>query len=139
MCPTPIGAYYLVDLGIHQAAEELADTDVVEVGGICPAAGKIKAIYAGISTELPTTGTLAVHKSAATGVNLLASATLNLNSGLTANTASSLTLATVGKTLEVAAGTMLRAIWTLTNITHDNNADDAGYACVVVIEPFNAS
>jgi hypothetical protein len=136
--PTPIGAYYLVDLGIKECVgSKLADGDVVEVGGICPWAGKIKAIWAGCSTEVPSTsGTLGVYKSAATNVNLLASATLNLNSGLTANVASSLTLATVEKTLEVAAGSILRAIWTLTNITHDNDAADPGYACVVVIEPY---
>jgi hypothetical protein len=134
--PTPVSAYYLVDLGIKEPAAKFADGDVIEVGGIVPMAGKIKAIWAGCSKELPSTsGTLAVGKSAATTVNLLASATLNLVSGLTVNTATSLTLATVGKTLEVTAGQMLRAVWTLTNITHDNNADDPSYACTVCIEP----
>lgn len=134
--PTPVGAYYLCDLGTKQAATMLADNDVVEVGAIVPVAGKIKAIWAGVSTELPTTGTLGVYKSASTNVNLLSASTLNLATGLTASTGSSLTLATVGKTLELAAGDMLRATWTLTNITHDNNADDAGYSCIVVIEPY---
>jgi len=124
----------MVDLGIKESAAVLADGDVVEVGGIVPVNGTIKAIWAGVN-ELPTTGTLGVYRSAATNVNLLTAATLNLATGLTANTGSSLTLAAGNKTLEVSAGNILRATWTLTNITHDNNADDSGYACIVIIEP----
>jgi hypothetical protein len=133
--PTPFGSSYLVDLGIKCGATTLVDTNAVVIEAIVPMAGKVKAIWVGLSKELPTTGTLAVGKSASTAVNLLAAATVNLAALTAANIAYSQTLAVVGKTLEVEAGTVLRAVWTLTNITHDNNADDASYACTVCIEP----
>jgi hypothetical protein len=76
--PTPVGSYYLVDLGIKCAATLLADTNVVNVEAVVPVDGKVKAVWVGLSKELPTTGTLAVGKAASTVVNLLASATVNL-------------------------------------------------------------
>ena len=35
--------------------------DVVVVGGICPLAGTVREVWAGVSGTLPTTGTLGMH------------------------------------------------------------------------------
>jgi hypothetical protein len=127
---TPYSAHYLLDLGIKCDEADLADGDVVVIGAICPYAGIIKAVWAGIRVA-PTTATLAVAKSASTNVNVLAAATVNVAT-LVAHTAASQTLATTGTSLRVAAGNMLVATWTLTDLTA---TDDAGYSCTVVIEP----
>lgn len=124
-------ARYYLDLGIKCDEADLADTDVVVTGAICVLAGTVKAIWVGTNT-LPTTGTLAVHKSAATGVNLLSDTTLNLATGLTAYVGASQTLSTNGSALKVAAGDIITATWTLTNITA---TDDAVFSAIVEIEP----
>lgn len=128
--PTPFGARIYFDLGVRCDEADLADNDVVVTGVVMPVAGTVKAIYVGASV-LPTTGTLAVAKSATTAVNLLSAATVDL-AALTANVGASQTLATVPASLEVVAGDIIKATWTLTDITV---TDDAVLACTVAIEP----
>jgi hypothetical protein len=138
--PTPRGSWYLIDLSIKEDEADLADNDVVVVGGICPWAGEVKEVWVGLSI-LPTTGTLAVYKSnqvsgtAGTPVTLLSAATTDLSSATvyTVHTASKMTLTTSTESLQVAAGDILYATWTLTDITVAG-ADDL-FLCTVIVEP----
>jgi hypothetical protein len=129
--PTPRGSWYPLDLSIKQDEADLADNDVVVVGGIVPVAGTVKEIWVGLSI-LPTTGTLAVAKA---GVTLLSAASTDLSSSTvyTAHTASQMTLTSSGVVKKVAAGDILTATWTLTDITVAG-ADDL-FLCTVMIEP----
>lgn len=129
--PTPYGSRFYVDLSIKCDEADLADGDVVKVGGICPFAGTIREVWVGVGNALPTTGTFAVAKSAATDVNILSAASVDLTA-LTVNTAASQTLATTATSLRVAAGTLIEGTWTLTDITA---TDDATFCALVVIEP----
>lgn len=127
--PTPKSSWIWLDLGIKCDEADLADGSVVVTGAVCPVAGTVKEIWAGTNT-LPTAATLAVAKAASTDVALLA-ATLTMQTGLTAYVGKTLTLASAGN-LDVAAGNIIKATWTLTNVTE---ADDAVFACSVGIEP----
>lgn len=138
--PTPRGSWYTLDLSIKEDQADVADNDVVVVGAICPWAGEVKEIWVGESI-LPTTATLAVSKAnqvggtAGTPVTLLSAATTNLASSTvyTAHTASQMTLTTSTESLKVAAGDILYATWTMTDITLAG-ADDI-FCCSVLIEP----
>src|SRR5574343_1193667 len=138
--PTPRGSWYTLDLSIKEDQADVADNDVVVVGGICPWAGTVKEIWVGESI-LPTTGTLAVAKTnqvggtAGTPVTLLSAATTDLSSATvyTAHTASQMTLTTSTETLKVAAGDIITATWTMTDITLAG-ADDL-FCGSVLIEP----
>jgi hypothetical protein len=127
---TPFGARYVLDLGIKCDEADLADGDVVVIGAICPYAGTVKEIRAGVRVA-PTTATLAVEKSAATNVNLLSTATVDV-AAFVVHVAGAKTLSTSSAALQVVAGNMIVATWTLTDLTA---TDDAGYSCIVVIEP----
>jgi len=129
--PSPRGSWFPVDLSIRCDEADLADNDVVVIGGIVPFAGTIKEVWAGIGTALPTTGTLAVAKAATADVNVLTAATVDLTA-LTVNVAAKQTVATTATSLRVTAGTILEATWTLTNITV---GDDSPFVCLVMVEP----
>lgn len=131
--PTPKGyAGYMLDLGLKYDGVEMTDSDVAVVAGICPYAGTIKAIWAGVGGALPTDTALNVYKAGATDASLLTGGTAVDLEGFTVNVAQSLTLVAGNATLRVAAGDMLTAVYTLTDITV---GDDAAFACTVVIEP----
>src|SRR5574343_341582 len=129
--PTMHGARYAIDLSIKADEVDLADNDVVVVGGIVPWAGTVKEIWVGLSI-LPTTGTLAVAKA---GTTLLSAATTDLSSSTvyTAHTASQMTLTSSNPIKKVAAGDILTATWTLTDSTVAG-ADDL-FLCTVIVEP----
>jgi len=138
--PTPRGAWYSLDLSIKEDQADVANSDVVVVGGICHKAGTVKEILVG-ETILPTTATLAIYKNnqvsgtAGTPVTLLSAATTELASATvyTAHAASAMTLSTSHESLQVAAGDILTATWTMTSITLAG-ADDL-FCCTVLIEP----
>lgn len=82
---------------------------------------------------LPTTGTLAVAKLAgATASNLLTAASVDLASGISAGVGAAQALSVAAPALKVAAGNMLRATWTLSDITV---TDDAVFTCIVGVDP----
>lgn len=131
--PTPRVGYHFYDLGIKIVETKLADNDVVRVCAPVVAAGTVKEVWVG-ETVVPTTGTLAVAKSAATNVNLLTASTVNLATGLAAFVAAAQTLAAGLQDLRVAAGDMLTAVWTLTNITTGGGVANC-FCCTVVVQP----
>ncbi len=129
--PTPrYSAIYMLDLGLKYDGADMTDGDIVNVAAICPFAGTIKEIWAGtgktLATDLQLTG---VYKAASTAVQLLAAAK-DLE-GFTVNVAQSVTLTTSTPNLKVAAGNILFATYTLTDIT---TTDDSAVCCTVVIE-----
>lgn len=128
--PTGYSSWIWLDLGIRGDEADLADNDVVVTGAICPVPGTVKEVWVGTNV-LPTAGTLAVARSASTAVNLLSAASVNLATGLTAHVGAKQTLAEAGA-LRVAAGNLIKATWTLTDITA---GDDAIFGCLVGIEP----
>jgi hypothetical protein len=131
--PTPKGyASYIVDLGLKADGVDIADADIVVISGICPIAGTIKEIWAGVGKTLPTDAALNVYKAGTTDASLLTGGTAVDLEGFTVNVAQSLTLVAGSATLRVAAGDMLSAVYTMTDITA---GDDAAFACVVIIEP----
>jgi hypothetical protein len=128
--PTPLfSGSYTLDLGLKCDGADIADGDIVNVAAICPFAGKITAIWAGtglaLGTDVELTG---VYKAATTPVQLI-SAAVDLED-YTVNVAQSVTLTTTTPNLRVAAGNILFATYTLTNITE---AADAAFCCTVII------
>lgn len=132
--PSPRGNWYAIDLSYKGDQADIANGDVMVVGGIVPFAGVVKEVWVG-QTILPTAGTIAVTKQASTPVTLVSGATVDLTSTtiFTTHTAAQQTLSTSGAALAVAAGNILTATWTMTTITVAG-ADDL-YTCVVLVEP----
>ena len=129
--PTPFGARRYFDLGLKCDEADLADNDVVISGVTVPFAGTVAEVWVGCSV-LPKTGTLAVAKLAGdTATKLLSATTVNLASDLVAGVGEACTLS-VPVALRIAAGNMLRATWTLTDITV---TDDAVFTCIVGVDP----
>jgi hypothetical protein len=134
--PSPRGNWYTIDLSIRQDEDDLADGEVIVIGGIVPLAGVVKEVWLGLSIK-PTTGTVAVTKQATTPVSLLSAATVDLSS-ITAFPTATLyqgvkqTLSTSGAALRVAAGNILTATWTLTDITLQTV--DQAFTCTVLVE-----
>lgn len=132
--PTPFAARRYFDLGIKCDEADLADNDVVISGVTVPFNGTVAEVWAGCSV-LPTGGTLAVAKLAgATATNLLTAASVNLASDIVAGVGEACALATTAISLRVEAGNMLRATWTLTDITV---TDDSIFTCIVGVDPDN--
>jgi hypothetical protein len=132
--PSGRGNWYAVDLSYKGDQVDLANGEVIVVGGIVPFAGVVKEVWVG-QTILPTTGTIAVTKQATTPVTLLSGATVDLTSTTifsAVHTAVQQTLSTSGAAVAVAAGNILTATWTLTSITVAG-ADDL-YTCTVLVE-----
>jgi hypothetical protein len=133
--PTPY-AYgsYMVDLGLKVDGADMTDSDVVNVAGICHLAGTIKEIWLGVGKVLPTDTAVNVYKAASTNISLLTGGTaVDLDSGgtYTVNKGTKLTLTSSVGNLKVAAGDMLIATYTMTDITA---GDDAAFCCTVIIE-----
>lgn len=127
--PTPNYAHYMLDLGLKYDGADMTDGDIINISAVCPFAGTIKEVWLGVGKTLPTTATVAVSKAASTNISIVSAVTI---SGYTVNVAQSATLTTASAALKVAAGDMLLATWTLTDITV---ADDSAFACTVIIEP----
>jgi hypothetical protein len=129
--PSPrYSASYLLDLGLKYDGADMTDGDIVNIAAICPYAGVIKAIWAGtglaLATDLALTG---VYKAATTPVQLL-SAGVDLE-GYTVNVAQSVALTATTPNLKVAAGDIIFATYTLSDITA---GADSAVCCTVVIE-----
>ncbi len=118
------------DLGLKMDEADLENGDVIVTGCVVPFAGEVTEVWVGTQT-LPTAGTLAVHKAGATAVNLLEATTVDL-AALTAYTGTAQTLSTNKAKRIIAAGNILKAIWTLTTITA---SDDAIFSCMVKVQP----
>jgi hypothetical protein len=132
---SPKSGWREYDLGIKIVETKLADTDVVRVCVPVGKAGLVKEVWVGL-TVIPTTGNVAIAKSAATNVNLLTATNVDMASATTtlvAFTAANQTLAAGVADLRVAAGDMLTAVWTLTNITTGGGVPNV-FACTICIE-----
>jgi hypothetical protein len=133
---TPRAGRHFYDLGIKCTETMLADTNVVRVLAPVIAAGVVKEVWVGL-TVIPTTGNVAIAKSAATNVNLLTATNVDMASATTtlvAHVAASQTLGTGVQNMRVAAGDMLSAVWTLTNITTGGGVPNT-FNCTVITEP----
>jgi hypothetical protein len=115
--------WLIVDLGVKQdIAHEIADGDAVLVCQPVPVKGTIKAVWV-CADVLPAIGTCVVTNGGKADQVI---STQDL-AALTANTGTEQTL---GTGVNVDAGDMLRATWTLTDID-----SGVGFGCLVVIEP----
>jgi hypothetical protein len=124
------------DLGIKCTETLLADTNVVRTCVPVTGAGLIKEVWVGL-TVIPTTGNVAIGKSASTNVNVLTATNVDMAAATTtlvAFTAAKQTLAATNGPLRVAAGDMLTAVWTLTDITTGGGVPNV-FACTIVVEP----
>jgi hypothetical protein len=127
--PSLRSGYVYFDLGVHQDVQvEIGDGDAILVCVPVPFACTVKEIWA-CADVLSADGTLTVENAVGTIDTSLLSATCDIDGDLTVNVGKSLTLAG-SAALRLAAGNMLRATWTLTDI---DSAD--GLSCIVVVEP----